>query len=44
VPLHTDLLEKWEFQLISMMELELTDVIVESLSLTKAQRMNRNTV
>jgi len=44
VPLHTGLPEKYEFQIISMIDLELQDVSVESLSLARAQRMNRKTV
>jgi hypothetical protein len=43
VALHTGLLEKWEFQIISVMQLKLPDMIVEILSLARAQRMNRNT-
>jgi len=44
VPQHRGLLEKWEFQIISILELELQDVTVESWSLARDQRMNRNNV
>ena len=39
---HTGLLQKWEFQIISMMKLKLQDMTAESLSVTGAQRANRN--
>jgi hypothetical protein len=41
---HTGLLEKWDFQIISMMKLKLQDMAAESLSLARDQRMNRNNV
>jgi len=42
VPLRTGWLEKWEFQIISMMKLKAQVVNAESLSLARAQRMNQN--
>jgi hypothetical protein len=44
VPLHTGLLEKWEFQIISKMKLKLQDMTSESRSLAGDERINRNTV
>jgi hypothetical protein len=38
------LLKKWEFQIISVIKLNLQDMIVESLSVVRAQRINRNSV
>jgi hypothetical protein len=40
--LHKGFLEKWEFQIISVMKLKLQDMTAESLSLTGALRINRN--
>jgi hypothetical protein len=42
--MHTGLLEKWEFQIISKMKLKLQDMSSESRSLARDKRMNRNTV
>jgi hypothetical protein len=42
-PLHTGLLEKWGFQIMSVMKLKLQDMTAESLSATRTQRMNRDT-
>jgi hypothetical protein len=44
VPLHTGLLGQWDFQIISMMKLEVQDMAAESLSLARNQRMNPNNV
>jgi hypothetical protein len=44
VPLCTGLLEKMELHVISLVKLKLLDKTAESLSLARAQRMNRNTV
>jgi hypothetical protein len=38
------LLEKWELQIISKIKLKQQYMTAESLSLARAQRMNRNTV
>ena len=37
VPLDTGLLDKWEFQIISMLKLKLQDITAESISLARAQ-------
>ena len=44
VPLHTSLLEKWDLQMISVLNLKLQNMTVESLIAAWAQRMNRNKV
>jgi hypothetical protein len=44
VPLDIGLLDKWEFQIISVLKLKLQSMIAESLSLARAQRMNQNNV
>jgi hypothetical protein len=38
----TDFLEKWEFQIISVIKLKLVDMTAESLALTGALGINRN--
>jgi hypothetical protein len=40
--MHSSFLEQWVFQIISVKELKLQDMAAESLSLTGAQRINRN--
>jgi len=44
MPLQTELLEKREFKLISLVELKVQDMTVGSLSVAGYQRMNLNTV
>jgi hypothetical protein len=38
------LLKKWEFQIISIIKLNLQDMAAESLSVVRVQRINRNIV
>jgi hypothetical protein len=42
VPLDKGLLDKWKFQIIVMLKLEMQYMTNESLSLAGAQRRNRN--
>ena len=44
VPLHTSLLEKLDFQMMSVWKLKLQDMAAESLIAAGAQRMNQNNV
>jgi hypothetical protein len=44
MPLHTGLLEKWEFQMFSKLKLTLQDVTAENLPLARAHGINRGTV
>jgi hypothetical protein len=44
VPLHTGLLEQWDFQIISMMKLKMQDMATESLFSARDQIMNPNNV
>jgi hypothetical protein len=39
---HTRLLEKWEFQIISMIKLKMQDITAEIPSLARAERTNQN--
>jgi hypothetical protein len=43
VPLQTELLEKQEFQTISVVKLKVQDMAAGGLSVARYQRMNRNT-
>jgi len=44
MPLHTGLLEKWEFEMFSKLKLTLQDVTAENLPLARAHGINRGTV
>ena len=44
VSLHTGLLEKWRFQIISIKKLQLQSMTAESLSVARAQRVHWNSV